>query len=363
MAKALIAVLTVGSLGGGLAALHSRSASNLDHGLKTVALTRGVVIEKALAVGEIRPRREVTVKSKISGIAKRCFRQVGETVRNGGPLFEILPDPTPLERTETRRELEIARNVYDEARRRHERLRTLHHEGIVSAQDLEHVEKDVQDAAIRLNLASERLALVERGRVRSGTEQVESIIRAPLDGSVLERLVHEGDPVVPLTQYQAGTPLATLADMSALLFKGTVDEIDVGKLREGMSARIRVGALPEARIDGRVERIAPKSRSSEGTTVFDVEIALFPGPGVVLRAGYSANADIAVRGKEGVLVLPERLVRFAGGRATVEVPPPGAGEPVRKEVKVGLSDGMNVEIVEGLREKDLVVERPPSPIE
>ena len=180
---------------------------------------------------------------------------------------------------------------------------------------------------------------------------------------VLELPVNEGDPVVPLTSYQAGTPLATLADMRQLVFKGTVDEIDVGKLHEGMPARIKIGALPEAKVEGKVYKIAPKSKTQEGATLFDVEIELLPAEGTTLRAGYSANADVVVREKADVLVLPERLVTFKDGKATVEVPGPGDAPPVVKEVKTGLSDGLTVEIAEGLQDKDLVVERPPKKIE
>jgi len=199
--------------------------------------------------------------------------------------------------------------------------------------------------------------------VRSEHMNVESVIRAPIDGTVLELLVHEGDPVVPLTSYQAGTALTTLADMSTLLFKGTVDEIDVGKLKEGMPARIKVGALPDAKVDGRVYKISPKSKTAEGATLFDVEITLLPAPGVVLRSGYSANADIVVREKENVLLIPERLVTFADGKSTVEIPGVGEGEAVKREIKVGLSDGINVEVADGLKEKESVVERPPKKIE
>jgi HlyD family secretion protein len=192
---------------------------------------------------------------------------------------------------------------------------------------------------------------------------VESIIRAPISGTVLELLVNEGDPVVPLTSYQAGTALTSLADMSTLVFKGTVDEIDVGKLKEGMPAHIKVGALPDSKVEGKVYLIAPKSKTAEGATLFDVEIELLPGKDVVLRAGYSANADIAVREKADVLQIPERLVTFTDGKASVEVPGPGDSEPVKKPIKVGLSDGMIVEVADGLHEKDLVVERPPKKIE
>jgi HlyD family secretion protein len=363
MRKGLIGLGVVVLGGGAAAALYSRSTSDQDKGYKTVEVARGPVVEKALAVGAIRPKREVAVKSKISGIVRRSFREVGDQVKAGDPLFEILPDPTPLELTEARREVEIARNIHDQAKKRHDRSESLRQQGIVSRQDSDTADKEIEEARIRLDLASEKLALVEKGRVKTERLNVESIIRAPVAGTVLELLVNEGDPVVPLTSYQAGTALTTIADMSSLIFKGTVDEIDVGKLREGMPARIKVGALPEAAVEGTVYKIAPKSKTAEGATLFDVEISLGPSTGVTLRAGYSANADIVVREKKDVLLLPERLVTFKEGKATVEVPGAADAEPQKKEIKVGLSDGINVEVAEGLQQKDLVVERPPKKIE
>lgn len=363
MRKGLIGAGVVVAVAAASLAVYSRANGKDDKAFKTVEVVRGSVTEKALAVGAIRPKREVAVKSKISGIVKRSYREVGDRVKAGDPLFEILPDPTPLELTEARREAEIAKNVHEQARKKHERTESLRRQGIVSGQDFDQSDRDVQDARIRLRLAEERLALVEKGRVRTEQLNVESVIRAPIDGTVLELLVNEGDPVVPLTSYQAGTALASLADMSTLVFKGTVDEIDVGKLREGLPARLKIGALPEAQVDGNVYKIAPKSKTAEGATLFDVELALHPQGGTVLRAGYSANADIVVREKNGVLLLPERLVTFKEGQASVEVPGAAGQEPVRREVKVGLSDGLSVEIAEGLKEKDLVVERPPKKIE
>jgi HlyD family secretion protein len=361
MRKGVIAVTVLVVVGGLSAVLYSRSNSKNDKGYKLVEVSRGPVVEKALAVGAIRPKREIAVKSKISGIVKRSFHEVGDRVAAGEPLFEILPDPTPLELTEAKRELDISKNAYDQARKRHERSDTLRQQGIVSNQDSEQADKDVEEARIKLNLSTERLALLQKGRTQSS--HVESIIRAPISGTVLELLVNEGDPVVPLTSYQAGTALTNLADMSTLVFKGTVDEIDVGKLRETMPARIKIGAIPDSAVEGRVYKIAPKSKTAEGATLFDVEIELLPTSGVTLRAGYSANADIVVREKKDVLLLPERLVTFTDGKATVEVPGAAEAEPVKKEIKVGLSDGINVEVVEGLKQKDNVVERPPKKIE
>lgn len=356
----VLSVLIIGGLG---AAAYSRSLKTTDPGFKTVLVSRGEVVEKALAVGAIRPDQEISVKSKISGIVRKTYREVGDYVRAGEPLFEIQPDPTPLELTEARREVEDATNAWDQSKRRYDRQDSLKKQGITSSQDWDTAQKELQETESRLGLAREKLALVEKGRIKSERLNVESVIRAPVSGTVLELAVHEGDPVVPLTSFQAGTALAVMADMKTLLFKGTVDEIDVGKLAEGLPAKIKIGALPEALIEGRLSKISPKSRTSEGATLFDVEIAIVAAKGVVLRAGYSANADIVVREKKDVLLIPERLVKFEGGKATVEVPGETGKEPVKKEIKYGLSDGMNVEVTEGLKEKDAVVERPPKKIE
>jgi len=364
MRKGLIAAGVVVIAGGASAVLYSHARSADANGFKTVPVVRGSVTEKALAIGAIQPDREIAVKSKISGIVKTSFREVGDVVRPGDALFEILPDPTPMELTEARREVEIAKNVFDQAEKKYERSKTLKNQGILATQDWDQADKEIQDARIRLELANERLALIEKGRVKTSRMSVESVIRAPIAGTVLELLVHEGDPVVPLTSYQAGTALTNLADMSTLIFKGTVDEIDVGKLKEGMPAQIKIGALPDAKVDGKIAKIAPKSKTAEGATLFDIEIDLEPADGVVLRAGYSANAEIAVREAHDVLVIPERLVTFADGKASVETPSPvEKAEPVKKDVEVGLSDGINLEVVAGLDENDLVVERPPKQIE
>ena len=362
MRKGLIGLVVVVVAAGLSVAVYSRANSKSDSGFKTVAVTRGTVVEKALAVGAIKPKREIAVKSKISGIVRRSYREVGDRVRAGDPLFDILPDPTPLELTQARRDVEIARNVFAQAEKQHDRSEALRRQGIISNQDRDRADRDVQDARIRLQLAEEKLALVEKGRVRGEQLVVESVIRAPIGGTVLELLVNEGDPVVPLTSYQAGTALASLADMSALVFKGTVDEIDVGKLSEGLPARIKIGALPDAQVQGRLHKIAPKSKTEEGTTLFDVEIELTSAEGTLLRAGYSANADVVVREKQDVLLLPERLVTFKGGQASVEVPGDDGAEPQKKTITVGLSDGLNVEVASGLQEDDLVVERPPKTI-
>lgn len=358
--------LVFGSMVVGVAAVglfvYSQKASAKQDGLKTVEIVRGTIVDKALAVGQIVPDQEIQVKSQISGIVAKCFVEVGDRVELGQPLFSITPDPTPLELAEAERAVESAQVAYDKAEQDLERTRTLFSGGILPRDQFDSRQKDFEQARISLEQAKDRRALLKDGRIerRGAVAGVDSVIRASAAGTVLERKVNPGDPVVPLTTFQEGTVMMTLADMSTLEFKGTVDEIDVGKLSEGMPVRIQVGALPGTTVPGQLVRIAPKAREKEGATVFDVEVAVDTTTSqVVLRAGYSANADVIIQEKSDVLLVPERLVTTEGDKAFVEVP--GAkpdAEPEKREIQVGLSDGLNLEVVAGLAEGDKVVQRP-----
>lgn len=337
-----------------------------DSGPKLVPVETGAVTEKAVAVGQVQPRQKFSVKSKISGIVARCFVQVGDRVKTGDPLFEIAPDPTPLEVTEVDRRVESARASYERAKLEYDRAVELAASGVLPRSDRDAKKEGFELARIALNKAEQDRDLTRNGRLAASSGRgLESIIRAPAAGTILTRPINPGDPVVPLTSYQPGTELSTVADMSDLVFRGTVDEIDVGKLKVGLPARIKVGALPNDVVTGKVARIAPQAQQKEGATLFDVEIELDKGAQVTLRAGYSANADLVIREKKDVLVLPERLVLFEDGgkKAFVELPDKDPKKaPKKAEITVGISDGLNVEVVKGLEKGQKVVERPPKEI-
>jgi HlyD family secretion protein len=272
-----------------------------------------------------------------------------------------MPDPTPLEFAEAKRNVELAAVVLEKAQSDYERMKQLLDSRLISQQEFEKSENEFRQYKLKLNVAQERLALIEKGRTTIADRQIDTVIKAPVDGTVLERNVNEGDPVVPLTSYQAGTELLTMAEMSNLIFKGTVDEIDVGKLREGMPAELQIGAIPDQKVEGRLSRISPKAKEKENATLFDVEIEITDKGEKIIRAGYSANANLVIRKAENVLFIPERLVEFNQDKAYVEIETaPGVIE--KKEVKLGLSDGLNVEIAQGLAEGAEVVERPPKQI-
>jgi HlyD family secretion protein len=236
----------------------------------------------------------------------------------------------------------------------------LYKTNLISKSEMDATEGLYKEAELRFRTSSERLELLEKGRIRMSNRDIDSLIKSPISGIILSQSVFQGDPVVPLTNFQPGTELCSLADMASLLFKGTVDEIDVGKIADGLAAEIQIGALPDSKIAGRVDRIFPKAKKEGNATLFDIWIFIEDPAGATLRAGFSATASIQIRERKGVVLIPERLVLFEDGKKFVEVPD---GEATKKiEVRTGLSDGLNIEILDGLKEGDKVVERPPREI-
>ncbi len=327
-----------------------------------VNVERGTIVDKAMAIGRIEPENEIAIKSKISGIVKKIYIDIGETVNAGDPLLDIRPDPTPLEYAEAKRNVEIAEVAFQTAERDLEQAKGLREKKHISQKELEDTQDAYEQANLRLKLSREKLALIESGKTTVADRKVESVIKAPVDGMILSREVDEGDPVVPLTSFQSGTELFYMAPMTHLVFRGTVDEIDVGKLSEGMEAVIKIGALPNAEVKGLLRKISPKARKEDNTILFDVEITLTEFGEELLRAGYSATAEVVIARKDSVLMLPERLVDFRSDSAFVEILSE-LGEPQDSLIETGLSDGLNVEIIAGLDDSSQVVQRPPREIE
>ncbi len=327
---------------------------------KLVAAVKGDIRERALAVGTIEPEQEIKVKSTIPGIVAEVLFKVGDAVKEGAPLFKVSPNPTPIEYVEARRAMELAEVTMTKLKSDWTRQLELYRASLISKAEMDATEGQYREAELRHKTASERLELLEKGRIRMANRDIDSLVKSPITGIVLDQSVFQGDPVVPLTNFQPGTELCSLADMASLLFKGTVDEIDVGKIADGMAAEVQIGALPDAKIAGRVDRIFPKARKEGNATLFDIWIVIDEATGATLRAGFSATAYIQIRERTGVVLVPERLVLFEDGKKFVEVPD---GETTRKvEVRTGLSDGLNIEILDGLKEGDQVVERPPREI-
>ncbi|MFQ5632638.1 MAG: efflux RND transporter periplasmic adaptor subunit [bacterium] len=357
----IVALVVV--VGGSFAAYNAMQGNNKTDGPKTVTVARMDVIDKALAVGTIDPEIEISVKSKVSGVVSKLFVDAGDYVNAGASLLEVKPNPTPLELAEATRDVEMKQIALAQAEKERNRLQELRNRNLISQKEYDEATQTLDEAKIRHSMAIEKLALIEKGKIRIANTNIESVVKAPVSGYVLEKMIEVGDPVVPLTTFQEGTVLMTIADMRKLVFKGTVDEIDVGKLREGMQANIDIGAIPgDDKIKGVLNKISLKAKKENNTTVFPVEIELTYTNGSVLRAGYSANANIIIEKRENVLAIPERVVTLRNDSALVKILDENGLE---KEIAIvtGLSDAINIEVVSGLDEKQKVLEKPVKVIE
>lgn len=340
----------------------SRSNGDEKNALPKVKVTRDNIVDKALAVGTIEPENEISIKSKISGVVSRIFAEPGSFVKAGDPLLEVNPDPTPLELAEAKRNAELAQVELKNMTKEKSRQESLLKGRLISDKVFDDFLQSFQESELRLNIANEKLALIESGKVNIGGKKIETTIHAPIEGFVLNKTVEIGDPVTPLTSFQEGTVLMKMANMENLFFKGTVDEIDVGKLYEGMETEIKIGALPDAKISGTLQKISLKAEKNDNTTVFPIEILISLSNGNTLRAGYSANANIIIQRKDSVLVIPERVVTFRNDSEFVKIAL-AENQSEERLIKTGLSDAINVEILDGLKENDEVLEKPVKKIE
>lgn len=355
--KVIIATVGVVALAAAAFLFWGKAKNGEKDVLPKVKVTKNNIVDKALAVGTIEPEYEISVKSKVTGVVRKIFADVGVYVKVGDPLLEVKPDPTPLELAEAKRNVELAQVELDNVSKENIRQESLLKSALISTREYDDFQRKLQEAQLRVNIAKEKLALIQSGKVKIGGTQIETIIASPIEGYVLSKTVEVGDPVTPLTTFQEGTVLMRIADMKQLIFKGTVDEIDVGRLREGMEAEIKIGALPQDKVMGRLRLISLKAEKKDNATVFPIEIFIEPTNGTTLRAGYSANANIIIQKKDSVLTIPERVVTFRNDSAFVKV---AKDEKAQEErlIQTGLSDAINIEVLAGLNLNDEVFEKP-----
>lgn len=321
----------------------------------SVRVARGSILRVATAVGRVEAEKEYQVNSTRGGILTRLFVKLGERVEKDAPVAEVRPVITEETLIQAERSLRQA-NLGEEAAR--EYVENRHVAGVLSRLFLgeKSLERMHEGSLLAKSQAEDSLRLLRDGEALVDDRKIDFIVRAPAAGEVIEIGLREGSPVVPASTYGKGSVFVTLADMKRLVFRGTVDEIDVGKLREGMAGRIRLGALPGAKVEGTVREISLKATERNNAVVFDVLLDVKAPEGLTIRSGYSAIAEIEVDRREAALVLPERVVDFRGAKAYVQVPD-GRGGRMEREIETGLSDGLTVEVVRGLEEGNEVLEK------
>src|SRR3954470_8717061 len=300
------------------------------------------IVKKGVAPGSIGPRREVTIKSRVSGVLEKIEVVPGQHVKRGELIakIRIIPDVVSLNNAEAR--LRAAQISSDNAKAELLRFERLHVQSLVGETEYNQQKLNAELKAQELEAADANLQLVKVGASKK-SGAISNVVYSTVDGTVLDVPVKEGGSVIEANNFNEGTTIASIADMRDLLFSGTVDESEVGKIKEGMPVAITVGALGERRFKGTLEYIAPKGVPKDGSIQFEVRAKLELLPGVTLRANYSANADIILERREHVLAIAENFVKFEDGKTFVEVET-GPGRFEKRAVTLGLSDSIDVEV-------------------
>jgi len=307
---------------------------------------RHELVKKTVANGSIVPRKEILIKPMVGGIIRELYIVAGQQVKKGDALaqIQIVPDMLQLNQGEQRvRSAEIG---VQNAKMTFDRNKPLVDKGVISATEMQGYDMAMRNADQELTASREALQVVRDGISR--TNSGNTIARSTIDGMVLDVPVKEGNSVIERNSFNEGTTIASIANMTDLIFQGKVDESEVGKVKLGMPVVLTVGAVANTKWDAELEYIAPKGVEDQGAIQFEIRAAVKLNEGQTLRAGYSANADIVLESKADAMVIPEGIVTFntKGDSAYVDVQ---EGEGWKKTyVKTGLSDGLDIEVLEGI---------------
>lgn len=319
---------------------------------ETLTVARGNVENVTVATGKILPRDEVAIKPNVTGIIAELHKEAGDYVRAGDIIatLAVVPEMSAVSRAESR--VRLAEIALTQGEAEYNRQKRLFAKEIISGQEMEKAELEYQKAVEELQNARDELEITRDGmtsRSTSGNTQV----RSTIDGMILDIPVKVGNSVVNTNSFNDGTTIATVANMGDMLFVGKIDETEVGRVQPGMPIQLTVGALREQRFDAELEYIAPKGVEENGAVLFEIKAAARIPDSVTVRAGYSANARIVLSSASDVLVVPESAVQFSGDSTFLYVLESTDGKtPSYKQVpvKIGLSDGIRVEVKEGVDE-------------
>lgn len=341
----LAVLLVMGSVIGTLAFLYLKAIEPpevFDTGKPKVV----DIVKKTVATGAIVPRNEVEIKSRVSGILDHLAVEPGDSVQRGDLIarIKVVPDPTSLQRASTA--VRTARLNLQEAERLFAEDTRLYELKAIPGTEYLRRKNEVAQRSEELRAARAELTLVREGALRNA-EAIATDIRSTVEGMVLAVDVKLGASITEINTFSEGTTIAEVADMNDMIFEGKVDESEVGRIRQGMPLEIVVGALDNRRLKGTLEYISPKGLLEEGTVQFEIRASIVPEDGLFVRAGSSANADIVLDRRDQVLALNEAWVKFENREPYVEVEV-GPQTFERREVELGLSDGLMVEVISGV---------------
>lgn len=320
---------------------------------KTVSPFDTSIVKKTVATGSVTPRKEVNMKSQVSGIIEKLFVVAGQQIKQGDVIAKIKIIPNMLNMANAENRLNTAQLNYDNAKIDFDRNKTLFEQQIISKSEFQVFEIRLKTSAEELSAAENQLQIIKDGVSKSSGSVSNTLVKATISGMVLDVPVKEGGQVIESNTFNEGTTLCSVANMGEMIFEGKLDESEVGKVQPGMEIILTIGAIDKASFKANLEYIAPKGITENGAIQFLIRASIQKENSAFLRAGYSANADIILSKKEKVMAIPESVLLFENDKTFVEIETK-LGSYEKRFIQTGLSDGINIEVVEGLKQSDKI---------
>ena len=309
-----------------------------------------------VATGKVEPRDEVLIKPQISGIISEVYKEAGQAIKQGEVIakVKVIPELGQLNSAESR--VRVAEISTAQAETDHERIKKLYNDKLISREDYEKSEVEIKKAREELQTAKDALEIIKEGITKNSASFSSTLIRSTIDGLILDVPIKVGNSVIMSNTFNDGTTIATVANMNDLIFKGKIDETEVGRIHEGMPVKLTIGALQNLTFDAELEYVSPKGVEENGANQFEIKAAVHAPDSVQIRSGYSANAEIVLQRAQKVLAVPEGIIEFSGDSTFVWVMTDSIPEQKfeRRQIKTGMSDGIKLEIKEGLTGKEKV---------
>lgn len=309
-----------------------------------------------VATGKVEPRDEVLIKPQISGIVAEVYKEAGQNIKKNEVIakVKVIPELGQLNSAESR--VRLAEISATQAETDFTRIEKLHKDKLISTEEYEKGEVNVKQAREELQTAKDNLEIVKEGITKSSASFSSTLIRSTIDGLILDVPIKVGNSVIMSNTFNDGTTIATVANMNDLIFRGNIDETEVGRVHEGMPVKLTIGALQNFSFNAVLEYISPKGVEENGANQFEIKAAIAAPDSVQIRSGYSANAEIVLERAQQTLALPESTIEFSNDSTFVYVMTDSvpAQKFERRPIKVGMSDGIKIAVKSGLNAKDKV---------
>ncbi len=302
-----------------------------------------------VATGKVEPRDEILIKPQISGIIDKLYKEAGQTVKKDEVIarVKVIPELGQLNSAESR--LRLAEINASQSETDFARIKKLYDGELLSREEYERSEVSLQQALEERVAAKDALDIIKEGITQKSASYSNTLIRSTIDGLILDVPVKEGNSVIMSNTFNDGTTIANVANMNDLIFRGNIDETEVGRIHEGMPIKLTIGALQNYTFDARLEYISPKGVEENGANQFEIKAAIQVPDTVVIRSGYSANAEIVLARASSVLAVPESTLEFSGDSTFVWIMTDSVPQHFeRRQVEIGLSDGIRIEVKKGL---------------